>query len=297
MAAVDYASIARTEQGPAPPRRSLLSTAVQAVLQVAWPFTWPIRWYWSHSERQLGKKFLVDRMLKNAVSAASSEFEAELAGGGRVVLRPREDIGLVVLLTGAFEPAETACARELAVEGSVAIDVGANIGMFTVPLALAVGAGGRVLAVEPSPENVLRLVRNLELNALGNVEVHDVALAEEEGEVLLRLGADPAFHSTATIVRSRETDDCTLVGACTLDGVWREAGSPVVSFLKIDTEGGELDVLKGGVELLRASRPSILIEAKGSERLKQVDACLVPFGYEREHRRGFAVGNYLYRSA
>jgi Methyltransferase FkbM domain len=87
------------------------------------------------------------------------------------------------------------------------------------------------------------------------------------------------------------------VGARTLDGVWREAGSPLVSFLKIDTEGGELDVLKGGGELLRASRPSILIEAKGSERLKQVDACLVPFAYEREHRRGFAVGNYLYRSA
>jgi hypothetical protein len=199
MASVDYASIARTEQGLAPPRRSLLSIAVQVVLQIAWPFTWPIRWYWSHSERQIGKKFLVDRMLKNAVSSAPAEFEAQLAGGGRVVLRPCEDIGLVVLLTGAFEPAETECARELAVEGSVAIDVGANIGMFTVPLALAVASRGRVLAVEPSPENVLRLVRNLELNELGNVEVHGVALAEVEGEVLLRLGADPAFHSTATI--------------------------------------------------------------------------------------------------
>ena len=297
MAAVDYASQARTEHGPAAPRRAPLASAVRSLFRIAWPITWPVRWYWSHSERQFGKRLLVDRVLKNFLPSAPAEFEAELAGGGRVFLQHRDDIGLVVLLTGAFEPAETACARELAVEGSVAIDVGANVGMFTVPLAMAVGTHGRVLAVEPSPDNVRRLVRNLQLNALDNVEVHAVALADEEGEVLLRLGADPAFHSTATVVRARETFDSTLVRALTLDGVWQRAGEPQVSFLKVDTEGGELDVLRGGGDLLRACRPSILIEAKGTERPRDLDACLVPLGYERACRRGFAVGNYLYSSA
>ena len=144
--------------------------------------------------------------------------------------------------------------------------------MFTVPLALAVGPRGRVLAVEPSPENVRRLVRNLELNELDNVEVRGVALAEEEGEVLLQLGADPAFHSTTTVVRARETSECMVVKAQTLDGVWRGAGSPEVSFLKIDTEGAELDVLRGGRCLLRAYRPPILIEAKRTARLSRVAA-------------------------
>jgi FkbM family methyltransferase len=293
MAAVDYVSTGQLEHVP-PARGALGSSAVHALFRLAWPFTWPVRWYWSHSERQVGKKLLVDRVLKHFLPAGSAEFEAELAGGGRVLLRHRDDIGVVVLLAGAFEPAETACARELASEGSVAIDVGANVGMFTVPMAIAVGSSGRVLAVEPCSENVLRLVRNLELNELDNVEVHGVALAEEEGEVLLQLGADPAFHSTATVDRARATGDCTVVRAQTLDRIWHEAGSPDVCFLKVDTEGGELDVLRGGSALLRAFRPSILLEAKSAERLDELDSYLLPFGYARTRRRGFAVGNYLY---
>jgi hypothetical protein len=87
------------------------------------------------------------------------------------------------------------------------------------------------------------------------------------------------------------------VQAQTLDGVWRAAGSPEVSFLKIDTEGGELEVLRGGGELLRALHPPILIEAKGKARVRELDACLLPMGYERTRPRGFAVGNYLYSSA
>jgi FkbM family methyltransferase len=287
MASLDYAR-AHNETEPPALRGSALSTAAKALIHIAWPFTWPLRWYWSHSKNQFGKKLLVDRVLKSLLSASSSEFEAELSGGGRVLLERGDDIGLVVLLTGSYEPAETACARELAVDGSVAIDVGANVGMFTVPLAMAVGPRGRVLAVEPAPENVRRLVQNLEINALDNVDVHGVAVTQEEGEVLLQLGADPAFHSTSTVVKARETLDCACVRAQTLDGLWEDAGSPEVSFLKVDTEGGELDVLAGGTKLLRACHPSILVEAK------ELDACLLPWGYERTRRRGFAVGNYLY---
>ena len=294
VAAVDYTSIAPAEQVSPALRRALVSDAVRVLLQLAWPFTWPARWYWSHSEHQVGKKLLVDRLLKQLLPSAPAEFEAELTGGGRVFLQHRDDIGTVVLLTGAFEPAETACARDLTSEGSVAIDVGANVGMFTVPLAMAVGPLGRVLALEPSSENARRLVRNLEVNGLDNVDVHAAALAEKSGEVLLRLGADPAFHSTTTVVRAHETCDCAVVEAQTLDSVWQAAGSPEVSFLKIDTEGGELEILRGGRGLLRALCPPILIEAKGRARVRELDAFLLPLGYERTRPRGFAVGNYLY---
>jgi hypothetical protein len=84
------------------------------------------------------------------------------------------------------------------------------------------------------------------------------------------------------------------VRADTLDRIWRGAGSPDVSFLKIDTEGAELDVLRGASELLDACRMPILLEAKESERARELDELLRPHRYERTRPRGFAVGNYLY---
>ena len=271
-----------------------MQRALKALVRLAWPLTWPIRWYWAHSERQLGKKLVVDRILKHLLPPPPAGFEAELPGGGRIFLHHRDDIGLVVLLTGSFERAEVELARAHARPGSTAIDVGANVGIFTVPLALAVGRAGRVIAVEPSPENVEQLEHNVHLNDLANVDVQPIAIAAEPGEVALQLGADPAFHSTATVVRSRDAAASTLVRADTLDHVWRDAGSPDVSFLKIDTEGGELDALDGARELLAGCHMPILLEAKEEERVRALDELLVPLGYRRLRPSGFAVGNYLY---
>lgn len=266
-----------------------------AGVRLAWPLTWPVRWYWAHSERQLGKQLVVDRILKRFVPPPPAGFETELPGGGRIFLHHRDDIGLVVLMTGSFERAEIDLACSLARAGTAAIDVGANVGIFTVPLALAVGARGRVLAVEPSPDNVEQLEHNVRLNELENVAVHAVALAAQPGEVALQLGADPAFHSTSSVVRSRNAAAATLVRADTLDDIWREAGAPEVSFLKIDTEGAELDVLRGGRELLETCGMPILLEAKERERVQALDGLLTPLGYGRSRPHGFAVGNYLYR--
>jgi FkbM family methyltransferase len=269
--------------------------SLKALVRLLWPLTWPIRWYWAHSERQLGKKLVVDHVLKRLVPPPPAGFETDLPGGGRIFLQHRDDIGLVVLLTGSFERAEIEVARAAAQPGTTAIDVGANVGVFTVPLALAVGRDGRVIAVEPARENVAQLERNVTLNNLVNVDVHALARAAEPGEVVLQLGADPAFHSTAAVVRSRVADDATVVRAETLDALWRGAGSPSISFLKIDTEGAEQDVLVGGRALLDACRPPILLEAKDEERRGALDRLLEPYGYTRTRPRGFAVGNYLYR--
>jgi FkbM family methyltransferase len=269
--------------------------ALKAVTRLLWPLTWPLRWYWAHSERQVGKKLVVDHVLKRLVPPPPAGFETNLPGGGRIFLRHRDDIGLVVLLTGSFEAAEIETARAHTRPGTTAIDVGANVGVFTVPLALAVGSAGRVIAVEPARENVVQLERNVALNNLVNVDVHAVALAARPGEVLLQLGADPAFHSTAAVVRSRDAADATSVRAEALDALWRDAGSPEVSFLKIDTEGAEQDVLEGAPQLLETWHMPILLEAKDDGRRTALDRLLAPYGYERTRPRGFAVGSYLYR--
>src|SRR5918912_2561693 len=136
------------------------------LLRLLWPLTCPVRAYWLRSERKLGKKLLLDRLLKGLLPAPPRGFEAELPGGGRVFLHYREDIGLVTLLGGGFERAELEAARTHARPGTTAIEVGANVGVFTVALALAVGPDGRVVAFEPFAENVRRLEQNLALKGL-----------------------------------------------------------------------------------------------------------------------------------
>jgi FkbM family methyltransferase len=274
-----------------------LGGLLRACVRLAWPFTFGIRWYWLHSSRKLGKALVVDHVVKQLLPAPPAGFYAELPNGGRVFLHHREDIGLVVLMSGGFEKAETEFAIEQARPGTVAIDVGANVGMFTVPLALAVGPSGRVLTIEPSPENVERLEKNVDLNLLENVVVEPIAVSDKPEQLALQLASDPGFHSTAEIAESRSVDESLTVQAETLDEVWLRAHAPNVSFIKIDTEGSEDAVLRGAEQILRACRPALLVEAKGRERLRELDSWLGRFGYTRRRQAGFARDNVAYIAA
>jgi FkbM family methyltransferase len=282
---------------PARPDRVTLGGLLRACVRLAWPFTWGVRWYWLRSSRKLGKGLVVEHVVKRLLPAPPAGFYAELPHGGRVFLHHREDIGLVVLMSGGFERAETEFAIEQARPGTVAIDVGANVGMFTVPLALAVGPSGRVLTIEPSPENVERLERNLELNSLENVVVEPIAVGDKAGRLVLQLASDPGFHSTAEIAESRAVDEGLTVRAETLDEVWLRAHAPAVSFIKIDTEGSEDAVLRGAEQILAACHPVLLVEAKGGERVRELDTWLGRCGYSRKRQRGFAPGNFVYSTA
>ena len=261
---------------PGPPLAALPARAVsfggllRACVRLAWPFTWGIRWYWLHSTRKLGKGLVVEHIVKRLLPPPPAGFYAELPNGGRVFLHHREDIGLVVLMSGGFERAETEFAIDQARPGTVAIDVGAN---------------------------VERLERNLELNSLENVVVEPIAVGDKGGRLVLRLASDPGFHSTAEIAESRGVEENLTVRAETLDQVWLRAHAPAVSFIKIDTEGSEDAVLRGAEQILQACQPVLLVEAKGDERVRELDTWLGRFGYSRKRQRGFAPGNFVYSTA
>ncbi len=252
-----------------------------------------LRLYLAHFPFPRGKGLIVRRLLW---PLQPGTFLAELPGGGRVELRYRETLGLAHFVNGGFEPVELRTMLELLSPGAVVLDVGANVGYLTVPLALALGESGRLLAFEPEAENVRRLRANLALNELKNVDVRQIAIGAQDGEVGLVLADDPAYHSTATaeerrrITSRHETGRSVSVPMARLDTVWREAGSPVVKLVKIDVEGAELDVLEGANELLMACRPGLLIESTQPER---VQAMLGNVGWAWSQPDGFAPANYL----
>lgn len=151
---------------------------------------------------------------------------------------------------GIYERHELAFLRGLARPGWTCVDIGANVGFFTVHLAKAVGPEGRVFAIEASPGNFQRLERNIALNRLGNVHARQAAITAEEGPV--RFSLSPAVNSGwGRIGEFASAAGVIEVPGITFDAFATAQGIDRVDLLKIDIEGHELSFLEGARESLR----------------------------------------------
>jgi len=143
------------------------------------------------------------------------------------------------------------------------VDVGAHIGMYSISAAHEVAGRGRVLAFEPNPAARAQLEENLLLNRCENVVVLAAAAGAAPGHGLLHVPAtaDPSFSSLEA-GRFAEGDPLD-VPVTTVDAAVREHGLQP-SFVKVDVEGAELDVVAGARHTIDAFRPTLLVEV--SER-------------------------------
>jgi FkbM family methyltransferase len=223
-----------------------------------------------------------------------ASFIAQLPGGARIALRYRETLGLITLIHGGFEVAETRCLRAAARPGTCVIDVGANVGIFTICLGSALRSSGSAWAFEPWPSNVERLRDNVRLNHLSNIEVYPLALGNRAGEAAFHLSDDPAFHSVGALPQGRDSGRMVSVRMDRLDNIWRQAGRPTVSLIKIDVEGAEAQVLEGAQELIERDKPHLLLEANSADHLDLLVSWLGPRGYSFDQPPGFAAWNYLF---
>ena len=128
------------------------------------------------------------------------------------------------------------------------LDVGANIGSYTV--LAAGGAGARVIAVEPIPDTCERLRRNIAINKLSDrVVLINKGLASSEGELRFTATLDCVNH----VAVDGESEQCIVVPVTTIDQLCRES---IPSIIKIDVEGFEDQVLAGASKTL--SSPAVL---------------------------------------
>jgi FkbM family methyltransferase len=158
---------------------------------------------------------------------------------------------------GLLEAAERRLIRRQVRPGAVAVDVGANVGLHTLALARAVGADGRVHALEPAPENHRLLARAVRDARLSQVHVHQAAAAACAGEALLYLAAanrgDHRLHPGVT------ARTALRVRTVVLDELL--AAEPRVDFVKIDVQGAELAVVDGlHATLARSAGAGVLCE-------------------------------------
>lgn len=169
-------------------------------------------------------------------------------------------------------------------QGDVFLDVGANVGWYSLHVARVAGPEGLVLAVEPSPDNFAFLKENIKLNHLSNVTALNFAAWDRDGELDLILAETCTGHtvkrawanSAKPWSRFSERRVTVRVPARRLDDVLKEQNVTQVDWVKIDVEGAEVEVLRGLQKTLTRFHPRILIEA---ERLEDLTSILQPMGY------------------
>jgi len=261
-----------------------------------WHLAWPVRAYVRWFPVSRGKGWLL-RGLLLPVLGQKCEFDALLPPAGRVRLRGRETIGWHWMVYGPFEQAERDFATHAVANGGWAIDVGANVGVFTVAVAQALAPDAHLLAFEPLPGNVSRLRQNLEASNLGRVEILPMATGATAGEAEFLATSDAAYAGLVNSLEAGRTGDVLRVPVTTVDDEWRARGEPKVTLVKLDIEGGELSALQGSTALLNRWHPLLLVEATSIAQRDAIAGFLEDYGYRCEQPAGFEPWNFVFRAA
>ena len=172
--------------------------------------------------------------------------------------------GLHVYRHGWCEAAARAIAG-LARPGDVVVDGGANVGIWSLVAASVVGPAGAVHSVEAAPETARMLRRNIEINGFDHVQVHEVALAEAEGELDFTV-FEPG-SGIASLAAPRAGGEVVKVCATTIDRLTADAGR--VALMKLDLEGAEVRALRGAERVLREDRPALVVELEPEHLARQ----------------------------
>ncbi len=154
-----------------------------------------------------------------------------------------------------FEPHVLTTLGKLIAQGDTALDVGANIGWFSLYMSRQTGPRGQVIALEPARDNLLLLRHNLRQNAIRNVRVVAAAAGARRGHAWLRLSRENAGDHR--IGGQPGKPDTARIKMVALDDLVLPSG-PVV--MKMDVQGAESFVLDGAARILARERLRLITE-------------------------------------
>lgn len=267
----------------------------QRAFPLIWRLLYPLRLYLARFPIQRGKGVILRQVITPLLPPGEAEFDLPIPPqSSKIGLRYRETLGLSSLLYGTFELAELNYVNQYLKPGDKAMDIGANVGIFSVVMGATVGDKGQVFAFEPVATNVVRLEKNLRKNTLCNVQIYPVALGASNGHMKLRMATDPAYPSLHQVQGGFGSGIEVSVEVRTLDGIWEELGYPDIALVKIDVEGAEMDVLRGASSFLARCRPTLLVEANSAGELDTLRARLSDLGYRHTRPEGFSPMNHVF---
>ena len=226
-----------------------------------------------------GKNPIIKKILKNLEKSLKTEFS--IIQGSKMYLDPGDSLDLSI--NGVYGELDTKIIRDNIKEGDIVIDVGANIGYYTLIFAQLVGASGKVFAFEPEPKNFEILKKNIEVNNYQNIIAEQKIVSDESGMVKL-------FIAEKGIVGHRlqqKTDSQKFieVESILLDNYLKNLNlSEKINFIKIDVEGAEVKVLEGSKIMIEKSDQLKIFTEFNREDIKKYD-------YNPEYLLSFLIKN------
>jgi FkbM family methyltransferase len=181
--------------------------------------------------------FVLRRLAVAALRGAPVDIEAL---GARMRLHPYNNISekKVLFTPQFFDPEELAILKSRLTDGFTFIDVGANIGAYSLSVAALAGPSARILAVEPQPDIFDRLTFNIGLNPYGTVKAVACAIADKPGELTLFLEPRNSGESSVKVMASSQVGTIRVPATTLLDLVRKERLEHL-SAVKIDVGGAE----------------------------------------------------------
>lgn len=200
-----------------------------------------------------------------------------------------EYVGKSLKLYGEYSPEEANLFAHMIFKGQCVVEVGANIGAHTVQLAQLVGDTGVVWAFEPQRLVFQILAGNVAINSLANVYCEQKCVSDKPGRMRVPV-LDAAKVNNWGGVSLEQAGTGDFVDVITLDSL----NLPRCDFLKIDVEGMELQVLRGGKNLIETYRPIIYAEADRPEKNSALFAWLQGAGYRIYRHTAFLYNKNNY---
>jgi FkbM family methyltransferase len=174
----------------------------------------------------------------------------------------------------------------------MAIDIGANLGVYSLPLAMKVGQGGAVYSYEPGSEARKCLLASIALNGLENVRVSSAALSNCPGRLWLAHGNSSELHELKAAPEAGAPGE--MVDVVTLDSEQQAYAWTRVDFVKIDAEGQEARIVVGGRDFFSKHSPLVMYEVMDAGQVnRQLRWVFEALGYQTYRLSGDS--SYLIR--
>ncbi len=197
-----------------------------------------------------------------------------------IVLDPKNGVpDSAVLRDHEYEPEISDVMRRFTKKGSDVIDVGANIGLHALYLSKLVGDEGHVIAFEPVTKFREQFEESIKIGKVENIKIYPYALGTSESTETIYVSKTNAGNTS--FIKNDDPASKEVVEIKTLDSF----NFSNISFMKIDVEGFEEGVLRGGLETIKKNKPSILFEfsplyyRKKGENIRNILDLIVSLNY------------------